>query len=73
MKMMHAQVGDHLVIRCHRIGQPDRYAEILEVRGEGGLPPYVVRWSDDGRVGWFLPGSDAFVQDPGSDATDQRD
>lgn len=61
MKSMHAQVGDRLVIRRHRVGEPDRDAEVLEVRGSGGQPPYVVRWSD-GHVGLFLPGSDAFVE-----------
>lgn len=72
MKMMHAQVGDRLVIRRHRIGQPDRDAEILEVRGEDGQPPYVVRWSDDGRIGWFLPGSDAFIRHLASDKPDRQ-
>jgi len=62
MKDLRARVGDRLVIRRHHVGEPDRDAEILEVRGEEGRPPYVVRWADDGRVGYFLPGSDAFVQ-----------
>lgn len=62
MKDLRAQVGDRLVIRRHRVGEPDRDAEILEVRGPDGSPPFVVRWADDGRVGLLLPGSDAFVQ-----------
>lgn len=62
MKDLRARVGDRLLIRRHHVGEPDRDAEILEIRGEDGRPPYVVRWSDDGRVGYFLPGSDAFVQ-----------
>ena len=62
MKDLRARVGDRLVIRRHHVGEPDRDAEILEVRGEDGRPPYVVRWADDGHVGYFLPGSDAFVQ-----------
>lgn len=61
MKDLRAQVGDRLVIRRHRVGEPDRDAEILEVRGPDGSPPFVVRWADDGRVGLLLPGSDAFV------------
>lgn len=36
--------------------------EILEVLGEGGEPPYVVRWSDDGHVSRIFPGSDAYVE-----------
>jgi hypothetical protein len=67
MKSMRAQVGDRLVIRRHKVGEPDRDAEVLEVRGAGGQPPYVVRWSD-GRVGLFLPGSDAFVESRAKDA-----
>jgi hypothetical protein len=62
VKDLRAQVGDRLVIRRHRVGEPDRDAEILEVRGPDGSPPFVVRWADDGRVGLLLPGSDAFVQ-----------
>ena len=61
MGALHAQVGDRLVIRGHRVGEPDRDAEILEVQGADGQPPYVVRWSEDGRVSWFIPGSDAVV------------
>ena len=62
MKDLRARVGDRLVIKRHHVGEPDRDAEILEIRGEDGRPPYVVRWADDGRVGYFLPGSDAFVE-----------
>jgi hypothetical protein len=51
-----------LVIKGHRVGEPDRDAEILAVRGDNGGPPYVVRWSDDGREGLFFPGSDAYVE-----------
>ena len=43
-------------------GDHDRDAEILEVRGENGGPPYLVRWDDDGHEGLFFPGSDATVQ-----------
>jgi hypothetical protein len=59
---MRAQVGDRLVIKGHHVGEPDRDAEILEVRGEDGAPPWVVRWSDDGHEGLYFPGSDAVVE-----------
>lgn len=59
---MQAMVGDRMVIKGHHIGEPDRDAEILAVRGEDGRPPYVVRWSEDGREGPFFPGSDASVE-----------
>lgn len=59
---MRAKVGDRLVIKGHHTGDPDRDAEILEVRGEDGGPPWVVRWSDDGHEGLFFPGTDAVVE-----------
>ena len=59
---MRAQVGDRLVIKGHRVGDPDRNAEILEVRGEDGAPPYLVRWVEDDHVSLFFPGSDAILR-----------
>jgi hypothetical protein len=49
------------VVKGHHTGEPARDAEILEVLGENGAPPYVVRWTDDGHVSEFFPGSDATV------------
>jgi hypothetical protein len=51
-----------LVIRGHSVGERLRDGEILEVLGEDGGPPYVVRWSDDGHVSRVFPGSDAYVE-----------
>lgn len=59
---MKAHTGDRLVIRGHRVGEPERDAEILDVRGAGGEPPYLVRWFDDGHEGLVFPGSDAYIQ-----------
>ncbi len=59
---MRASVGDRLVIRGHRVGEPEREAVILEVRGPSGAPPYLVRWSADGQEGLVFPGPDAHVQ-----------
>lgn len=59
---MKARVGDRLVIKGHRIHEPDRDAEILEVRGPGGEPPYRIRWSDSGRDTLIFPGSDALIE-----------
>ena len=59
---MRGSVGDRILIKGHHVGEPDRDAEILEVHGEEGAPPYVVRWSDDGHEGLFFPGPDAVVQ-----------
>ena len=59
---MKANVGDRLVIKGHHVGEPDRDAEIIEVRGDDGAPPYLVRWADDGHEGLFYPGSDASIE-----------
>jgi hypothetical protein len=57
-----ATPGDRLVIHAHHTGEPERDGEILEVLGEDGGPPYLVRWEDDGRVSRLYPGSDAYIQ-----------
>lgn len=54
--------GDRLVVTPHRQGQPPRDAEVLEVRGADGGPPFLVRWEDTGRVSLHYPGSDAVVK-----------
>jgi hypothetical protein len=59
---VHAKVGDRIIISGHRVGEPDQDAEILEVRGPDGGPPYLVRWEDGGHESLFFPGSDARVQ-----------
>ena len=61
---MRASVGDCLVIKGHAVGQSERDAEILEVRGTDGAPPYLVRWDEDGHVGLVFPGPDAEVRHP---------
>ena len=58
---MHAQVGDRLVAESNRVDSPRREGEIVEVRGEDGAPPYVVRWPD-GHEGLMFPGPDAHVR-----------
>jgi hypothetical protein len=58
---MKASPGDRLVIRSHRIREPERDAEILEVGPDGG-PPYRVRWGDTGHEALIFPGSDAYIQ-----------
>lgn len=58
---MQVNVGDRIIIKGHRIGEPDRDGEVIEVRGADGGPPYVVRWGDTGHETLFYPGSDASV------------
>jgi hypothetical protein len=65
---MRAAVGDQLVIKSHAANEPDRRAEVLEVRDADGHPPWIVRWSD-GTEAEFTPTEDTLVEhyteDPG--------
>ena len=57
-----ADPGDRLVVRGHRLGEPERDAEILDALGPEGSPPFRVRWSDTGAEALLFPGSDAYVE-----------
>ena len=57
-----AKPGDRLVIRAHHQGEPERDAEILEVLGADGGPPFLVRWQDNGHESHYYPSSDAHVE-----------
>jgi hypothetical protein len=58
---MYARLGDRILIRPRRLDDPTRDGEVVEVHGDGGGPPYVVRWSDDGHTSLFFPGPDAQI------------
>jgi len=58
---MHASVGDRLHIHGRAVGNPDQLAEIVEVRGTDGTPPYLVRFPD-GRERLVFPGPDCIVE-----------
>ncbi len=58
---MFAKVGDRIVVRGHKAGQPDRHCVVLEVHDEEGAPPYVVQWDDSDHQELYFPGSDAAV------------
>ena len=60
--VLRARPGDRLVIRAHHTGEAAHDGEILEVLGEAGAPPFVVRWGGDGHVSRLYPGTDAYVQ-----------
>jgi hypothetical protein len=62
MSVMRATVGDRIVVEGHHVGEPRRDCEVLEVHGENGSPPYLVRWSDSGHEALYYPGSDASVE-----------
>ena len=60
-----ARVGDRIVVHSTHQGEPERTGEVLEVRGEAGGPPYLVKWSPDGHTGLFFPaGTCTVVHDP---------
>ena len=60
---MQAIVGDRLHVHSRAVGDPDRFAEIVEVRGDGGAPPYLVRFPD-GHETLIFPGPDSVVEHP---------
>ncbi len=60
---MRAEVGDRLHVHSRVVGQPEQTAEIIEIRGKDGAPPYVVRHAD-GHEALVFPGSDSVVEHP---------
>jgi Domain of unknown function (DUF1918) len=60
---MEAQVGDKVEVPGTRIDHAVRQGEILEVRGKGGAPPYLVKWLDTGQTALVFPGPDARIVD----------
>ena len=59
---MQAKVGDRLVVHGAHVDDPWRDGEILEVHGEDGGPPYLVRWDDTGRSTLLFPGPDCRIE-----------
>ncbi|WP_028852204.1 DUF1918 domain-containing protein [Thermocrispum municipale] len=57
---MHASTGDKILVHGPKVGVAEQHAEIIEVRGENGRPPYLVRF-EDGRETLMYPGPDAVV------------
>ncbi|RMI32888.1 DUF1918 domain-containing protein [Nocardia stercoris] len=62
---MQAHVGDRIVVHGRTVGLADRSGDIVEVRGNDGEPPYVVRFSD-GHEGLIYPGPDCEVVPQGA-------
>lgn len=52
---MKARQGDHVVIAASHVGESTRAGVVLEVRGQDGGPPFLVRWAD-GHTGLMYPG-----------------
>ena len=58
---MRAITGDTLLIKGRHVGDEVREGVILEVHGENGAPPYLVRWRD-GHESVFFPSADTLVE-----------
>ncbi len=58
---MRAVAGDEVLVRGRHVGDEDREGVIVEVHGDDGAPPYVIRWKD-GHQSVFMPSSDAVVE-----------
>ncbi|HTP16623.1 MAG TPA: DUF1918 domain-containing protein [Streptosporangiaceae bacterium] len=58
---MQAELGDGLTVKGRRQGDEDRHGEIIEIHGDSGAPPYLVRWKD-GHESVFFPSADTVVE-----------
>ena len=58
--VLRAAPGDRLFVKGHFVGDAPKDGEVIEVLGEDGAPPYVVRW-EDGHESRVYPGSDIYV------------
>ena len=57
-----AAVGDWIVVRSRHVGTAEKRGEIVAVRGDGGAPPWVVRWTGEDHEALFAPGADATIE-----------
>jgi hypothetical protein len=62
---MEAKIGDRLHVHSKTVGARDRVAEIIEVRGADGRPPYLVRYPD-GHESLVFPGADCVIESAGT-------
>lgn len=62
---MQATIGDLLHMRSNTVGKRDKIAEIIQVLGAAGSPPYLIRFPD-GRQSLVYPGPDCVVEHPRS-------
>lgn len=58
---MRAQAGERLLVHGRKVGSPEHQGEIVEVRGQDGEPPYLVRF-EDGHESLVYPGPDSVVE-----------
>ncbi|WP_255952882.1 DUF1918 domain-containing protein [Streptomyces odontomachi] len=58
---MQASKGDQLLVHGRVVGQEDKVAQIVEVLGHDGNPPFRVRF-EDGHEAVMSPGPDSVVR-----------
>ena len=58
---MQAELGDGLTVKGRRQGDEARHGDIIEIHGDNGAPPYLVRWQD-GHESVFFPSADTVVE-----------
>ena len=58
---MRAVVGDRLHVHSRSVGETPHLAEVIEVQGDDGSPPYRVRYPD-GHESLVFPGPDCTVE-----------
>lgn len=58
---MQAELHDKLTVKGRHQGDGDRHGEIIEIHGDNGTPPYLVRWSDGAQT-LFFPSADTVVE-----------
>lgn len=54
--------GQVLTTRPSGAGGPAREAEVVEVRGVNGGPPFLVRWRETGRTSVLVPDGDVWIE-----------
>ena len=57
-----AAVGDWIIVRSRHVDGAERRGEIVGVRGDGGAPPWDVRWTGEEHEALFFPGTDASIE-----------
>lgn len=58
---MDAQVGDRLIVRGRRVGQPSAEGQVVELLGSDRSRHFRVRWVD-GHESIVFPGADCVVE-----------
>jgi hypothetical protein len=58
---MQAELHDTLTVKGRRQGDEDRHGEIIEIHGQNGGPPYLVRWTG-GSESLFFPSAGTIVE-----------